>query len=247
MPTFPNGQLQAEMVSFPGHDGEWISGYLARPLWHLDLPGVVVLHHRHGLDAGTEEITRKLAANGYLALCPNLHHREEVNASTKEAAQSLIQAGGVPDDRCLGDTAGAVNYLRNLPAASGKLGIIGYCSGGRQAYMAACRLPLDAAVMCYGTELTKPPTERQPVALTDMTATLSAPLLALTGADDPHTTPADHEVIRRALEAHGKAHEIRIYEGAPHAFFATERPTYHPASAVDGWQRVFDWFGKFLG
>ena len=250
MPTFPNGQLLAEAVNFQGHSGDWISGYLARPLWRQDLPAVVVLHHRNGLDAETEEITRNFAAHGYLALCPNLHHREERNASITEAAEALITAGGVPDDRCLGDVTGAVTYLRNLPTANGKLGVIGYCAGGRQAYLVACQLPLDAAVVCYGGNIVAGPdklTERKPVAPVDMTATLSCPLLSLSGRNDTHPSPAEIAIMGQALEAHGKLHEIHIYEDTGHAFFAVERPSYQPVSATDGWHRVFDWFGKFLG
>src|SRR5262249_56046763 len=88
--------------------------------------------------------------HGYLAICPNLHYREAPGASPDDAAAASRAQGGVPDDRLVGDVAGAVAYLRAMPASNGKAGTIGYCSGGRQSFLAPCRLPLDAAVDCCG-------------------------------------------------------------------------------------------------
>src|SRR5260370_21753452 len=145
-----NDAMMAETISITGHGGDQIEAYLARPLGPGPYGGVVVIHHMPGYDEGSKEITRKFAAHGYLAICPNLHYREAPGASPDDAAAASRARGGVPDDRLVGDVGGAVAYLRAMPASNGKAGTIGYCSGGRQSFLAACRLPLDAAVDCYG-------------------------------------------------------------------------------------------------
>ena len=156
----------------------------------------------------------------------------------------------MPDDRTLGDIEGGIEYLKTSPVAGGKVGVIGYCSGGRQAYLAACRLErIDAAVDCYGGGVVAAPeqlTERQPVAPIDFTGQLSCPLLGLFGNDDRRPSPADVDAMEAALEEHGKTYEFHRYDGAGHAFFSVDRPNYSQAAAVDGWERVFAWFDKYL-
>src|SRR5580704_17357052 len=149
----------AETVSITGHGGDQIEAYLARPLGPGPYGSVVVIHHMPGYDEGSKEITRNFAAHGYLAICPNLHYREAPGASPDDAAAAARAQGGVPDDRLVGDVAGAVAYLRAMPASNGKAGTIGYCSGGRQSFLAACSLPLDAAVDCYGAFVVGTPPE----------------------------------------------------------------------------------------
>src|SRR3989304_8016365 len=119
----------AESITFRGHSGDTIGGYLARPLGPGPYGGVVVIHHAPGYDEATKEITRKLAANGYAALCPNLHYREDPEDPEKAAAAAR-PPGGVPDDRCMGDVRGAGRYLRSLPSGRGQLRGIGDGSGG---------------------------------------------------------------------------------------------------------------------
>ena len=140
----------AETVLMHGHRGERIDAYLARPLGAGPYPGVVVIHHMPGWDGPNKEITRRFAHHGFVAIVPNLHFREG-KATPEENSASIRAAGGMPDDRTMGDVQGAIDYLRELPSLNGKVGVIGYCSGGRQAYLAACTLRgTDAAIDCYG-------------------------------------------------------------------------------------------------
>ena len=140
-----------------------IEAYLARPAHDASRGGVVVIHHMPGFDRGTKEIVRRFAELGYDAVCPNLYHREAPGADPDDAAAAARAAGGVPDDRLLGDVAGAATYLRRLPTGNGRVGVIGYCSGGRQAVLAACRLDIDAAVDCYGAFVTGTPPAGHPL------------------------------------------------------------------------------------
>ena len=127
--------MQAETVQIAGHGGDEIEAYLARPLDRGPYGAVVVIHHMPGYDRQTKEITRRFAAEGYLALCPNLYSREAPGASPDDAAAAVRAAGGVPDERLVGDVAGAARYLRALSSSNGKVATIGYCSGGRQSFL----------------------------------------------------------------------------------------------------------------
>jgi carboxymethylenebutenolidase len=241
--------MLAETVTIRGHDGDEIDAYFARPLGAGPYPGVVVIHHMPGWDEATKEITRRFAAGGYVAVCPHLHHREGPDASPDDAAAAARAAGGVPDARMVGDVTGGVTYLRALPYSNGKVGVIGYCSGGRQAYVVACRADVDAAVDCYGGRVVAPQdqlSERHPVAPIDMTADMRCPLLGLFGVDDANPDPAQVARIDEELKRQGKTYEFHSYEGAGHAFFATDRPSYRVDAANDGWQRIWRFFGTHL-
>jgi carboxymethylenebutenolidase len=241
--------MMAETVKLRGHNGDEINGYLARPLAPGPFGSVVVIHHMPGYDESTKEITRTFAAQGYNALCPNLHYRALPGGDPGEAARLTREAGGVPDEQCVGDVAGAAEVLRSLTNANGKLGVIGYCSGGRQSYLVACSLPFDAAVDCYGGRVAPAPEELtadSPAPVVDLTPNLSCPLLGLFGANDTNPSPEMTARIEAALKASDKPYEFHTYEGAGHAFFSVDRPMYNVDAAVDGWQKIWDFFGRYL-
>ncbi|NJC72346.1 dienelactone hydrolase family protein [Planosporangium thailandense] len=241
--------MLAETVTISGHGGDEIEAYLARPLGPGPYGAVVVIHHMPGYDAATKEITRKFAAHGYLAICPNLYSREAPGASPDDAAATARANGGVPDERLVGDVGGAAAYLRGLNSSNGKVGVIGYCSGGRQSFLAACNLDLDAAVDCYGAFVVGTPPEGYPLQvkpLNDIADRLSCPLLGLFGGEDKYPSPEQTAELDQLLTKLGKEHEFHTYDDAGHAFFAVNRPNYRPEAAVDGWNKVFDFFGRHL-
>lgn len=241
--------MLAETVQIAGHGGDAIEAYAARPLGPGPYGGVVVIHHMPGYDAATKEITRTFATLGFTAVCPNLYSREAPGASPDDAAAAVRAAGGVPDERLVGDVQGAVGYLRGLTNANGRVGVIGFCSGGRQAFLAACSLQLEAAVDCYGAFVVESPPAGLPTRarpLVELTWKLSCPLLGLFGAEDSHPGPAQTAELERALRTHGKEYELHTYEGAGHAFFAVDRPSYRPQAARDGWGRIQEFFARHL-
>ncbi|MCU1605028.1 MAG: carboxymethylenebutenolidase [Modestobacter sp.] len=243
------GDLRAETIHFPGAGGDLVEAYLAQPLDARPTGGVIVVHHMPGYDEGTLEMTRRFAAHGYLAVCPNLYTREAPGADPDDAAAAARAAGGVPDQRFVGDAAGAAAYLRSLPAANGRVGSIGYCSGGRQSFLAACTVDLDAAVDCYGAFVVGTPPEGFPLQvepLLDRVGDLRCPVLGLFGAEDSYPSPAHTAILEQALTAAGKPFEFHTYDDAGHAFFATDRPSYRPTAAKDGWQRIWAFFGQHL-
>lgn len=241
--------MQAGLVTITGAGGDEIDAYLAHPVDGPPAGGVVVIHHMPGWDAATKEITRRFAAMGYAAISPNLHHRDAPGAEPDDAAAASRANGGVPNDRMLGDVGGAVEHLRGLPSANGRVGTIGYCSGGRQSLLAGCRLPVDAAVDCYGAFVLGPPPptlglEWEPIE-GDL-ADLSCPLLGLFGDDDKNPTPDEVAQLDAVLTGHGKDHEFHSYPGAGHAFFSVDRPSYRQAAAVDGWARIDAFYARHL-
>src|SRR5215469_3903017 len=216
----------SETVTITGHGGDAIEAYSARPLTSRQAGGVVVLHHLPGYDRQTKEFTRSLAAG---------------------RAQGAIP---VPDERVVGEAAGAVAYLKGLSNANGKIGVIGHCSGGRQSFLAAVSLPLDAAVDCYGGFVVGMPPAGHPLVgwepIVNKTADLSCPLLGLFGSLDAQPAPKHVAELEAALSAAGKTYKFRTYEGANHGFLQVDSVRYHAESAVEAWREVLDWFGRYL-
>ncbi len=241
--------LTADEIRITGHDGDEINAYVAHPHGTGPFPAVAVIHHMPGWDEETIEAANRFAAHGYLAIVPNLHFRDAPGAAPDDAAAASRAAGGVPDERFLGDLAGAIAYLRSQPASNQKVGVIGYCSGGRQAFLAACSSDIDAAVDCYGGFVVGDVPEGMPRNLKPilhLAPQMRCPLLGLFGLDDRFPSPEQVDEIEAELQRLGKDYEFHRYEGAGHAFFSTERDAYRPAAARDGWQRIFEFFGHHL-
>ena len=225
----------AETTTITGHQGDQIEAYFARPLSGEHQPSVLVLHHMPGYDRESKEAVRTFAVYGYAALMPNLHHRYAPGAKAGDAAAAARDAGGVPDDQCLGDAQGAIDVLRARPEANGKVGVIGYCSGGRQTFLVACTLDVDAAVDCYGGR-----------ADISMAPNLRCPLLGLFGAEDQSPSPRDVAEMEAALKENDKVFDFHTYDGAGHAFFSVDRPSFRLDSAKDGWKKIWAFFGEHL-
>ena len=242
--------MTTETIRIPGHDGDQVEAYLARPAQDGSRGGVVVIHHMPGYDRATKEIVRRFAELGYDAIMPNLYWRDAPGAPPDDAAAAARAQGGVPDERLVGDVAGAADHLRSLPSSNGRVGVIGYCSGGRQSVLAACNVDVDAAVDCYGAFVTGEPPEGFPLQVTnlvDQLPNLRCPLLGLFGNEDQYPTPEHVDELDRILTEQDKPHEFHRYDGAGHAFFNTDHPSFRPEAAADGWERIEAFFKTHLG
>jgi carboxymethylenebutenolidase len=241
--------MLAETLSIPGANGDLIHAYMARPLGPGPFPAMVVIHHMPGWDEWYREATRRFAHHGYVALSPNLYDRAG-HGTPEDVAAKVRAAGGVPDEQAVGDMAGALAYLQALPYVS-KVGVFGTCSGGRHAYLAACRIPgFEAVVDCWGGRVVMTPeqlNDNNPVAPLDYTPDLPCPILGLFGDDDRSPSPDQVDLHERALIEHGKTYEFHRYPGAGHGFFYYHRPNYRQEQAVDGWARIWTFLGKHLG
>jgi carboxymethylenebutenolidase len=246
-----NDAIETASIRITGADADEIEAYQARPVDAVtSRGGVVLIHHLPGFDRWSKEVARRFAVEGYDVIAPNLFWRDAPGADPDDAAATGRANGGVPDERLVGDVAGAVAALRALPTSNGKVAVIGHCSGGRQAVLAACHLDIQGAVDCYGAFVTGASPEGFPVpmrGLEDQLHGISAPLLGLFGNDDTHPSPAEVATLDGLLNGLGKDHEFHGYDGAGHAFFCTDRPSYRVETALDGYQKIGAFFARVLG
>ncbi len=241
--------LLAETVTMTGAHGDRINAYFARPLGPGPFPGMVLAHHMPGWDEWYRETTLKFARHGYATIAPNLYFRAG-HGTPEDVAAKVRGEGGIPDDQAVSDLAGALQYICALPYSNGKVGIFGTCSGGRLAYLTACRTTgFNAAVDCWGGGVVMAPDQlnpKMPVAPLDYTKDLSCPILGLFGNDDSHPAPEQVNQQEAELKKYSKNYEFHRYDGAGHGFFYYHRPMYRQEQAVDGWEKIWVFLDKCL-
>ncbi|MGB8474357.1 MAG: dienelactone hydrolase family protein [Candidatus Acidiferrum sp.] len=214
---------------------ETVSGYLALPEGHGRHPALVVIHEWWGLNDQIKGEARKLASQGYVALAVDLY-RGKV-ATTPEEAHELMR--GVPDDRGIRDLKAAYAYLASRrDVEANKIGSVGWCMGGGWSIQLAMNEPkLAACIVNYGSL----PTEASSI------EKIKAPVLGNFGADDRGITPDSVHAFDAAMKAAGKSVDVKIYEGAGHAF---ENPNnkqgYRPEATADAWARMTAFLKKTL-
>ena len=185
--------LIAETITIVGDGGDTIEAYLAQPTDVDQVGAIVVIPTCPAMTRPPRRSAGASPPTASSALMPNLYHREAPGAEPDDAAAVARASGGVPDERLVGDVKGAMGNLTSLPRSNGKVASIGYCSGGRQSFLAGCRLPLDAVIDCYGAFVVSDPPEGAPFRMTavvDEAPNLSAPLLGLFGAEDQYPSPS---------------------------------------------------------
>ncbi len=243
--------MLAETITVTGDGGDQIHAYLARPLGEGPFPAMVLLHHIPGWDEWYREAARRYAHHGYVTISPDLYCRDG-HGSAEDMAAKVRAEGGVSDDRVIGDADGCIAYLRSLPNVSGKVGVMGTCSGGRHSYLVACRsaLGVDAVVDCWGGGVVMGPDDlspQRPVAPIDYTADLNVPLLGLFGENDRSPTPEQVAIHEAELKRLNKPYEFHMYPDAGHGFFYYHYPAAYAAeAAVDGWEKIWDFLGQHL-
>jgi len=221
------------MVEFSSNGGT-ATGYLAIPPKGSG-PGVIVIQEWWGLVDHIKDVCDRFAAEGYVALAPDLYHGTA--AKSPDEAGKLMMAMRI--DQAEKDIRGAINFLLDQEATTGsKVGIIGFCMGGALALYAATKnSQVGTCVVFYGGHPNVKP---------DL-ATLQAPLLGIYGEQDRSVTPEIARDLERKLKQLGKSVEIHIYPGADHAFFNDQRPqVYDEKAAQDSWRRVIQFFAKHL-
>lgn len=228
-----------EMVEIPAATGT-MPAFLARPAGDGRSPVVIVIQEAFGLNAHIKDVARRVAAEGYVALAPDLFHRGGKNrvAGYDELPKALQLMGELTDDGITADVGSAIAWLEQQPfARADRLGITGFCMGGRVSYLTACTLPdkIKAAVPFYGGGI--------PVYLTEH---LKAPVLAFFGDQDPFIPLDQVELLKSEAKRLGKRVEVVVYPGAPHGFFCNERDSYRPEAAADAWERLKKFFAQHL-
>ena len=227
--------VQGEMIDVGG-----MPAYLAKPAGAGPWPAVLVIQEAFGLNEHIKDVARRVAGEGYVALAPDLFYRGGKGRTARydELPKALELMGSLNDDDIVADVGRAIAHCENDPAVRrGRIGITGFCMGGRVSYLAPCALPdkIAAAVPYYGGGI--------PI---DRTATLRAPVLAFFGDADPFIPMDQVEKLRSEAARLGKKVEIVVYPGAPHGFFCNERDSYRPDAARDAWERTKAFFARHL-
>ncbi|WP_017714942.1 dienelactone hydrolase family protein [Kamptonema formosum] len=244
--TTDDRDLVAGEVKIPVKDGE-IPAYRAMPAVGGDLPVVLVVQEIFGVHAHIQDICRRFAKQGYLAIAPELFARQgDVSKLTdiQEIRQQVVSK--VPDEQVMSDLDATVVWAKESGKGNtGKLGITGFCWGGRIVWLYAAHNPaVRAGVAWYGRVVDEPAplTPKNPI---DIAGELKVPVLGLYGGKDEYIPNDTVERMREALKAGSSGSEIVVYEDAPHGFYADYRPTYRKEEALDGWMRLRDWFRKY--
>jgi len=241
--TDSNGLIAGE-VKIPVQDGE-IPAYRAMPAAGGPFATILVVHEIFGVHEHIKDICRRLAKVGYFAVAPYLYSREGDVAGKTDMKDVLSIVRKVPESQVAADLDATVAWAKGTGNAdTSRLGITGFCWGGRQVWLYAAHNPkLKAAVAWYGP-LQYPKSETAPVNPGDEVKQMNAPVLGLYGGADASITAEQVDAMRAAIKAAGKSSEIIVYPNTPHAFNADYRPSYRAEQAKDGWQRMLMWFKK---
>ena len=247
--TDAEGGIVAGVSKMTGANGDQIHVYIAKPDGAGPYPGVVMTHHAPGWDEFYREFARRFAEHGYITAVPDLYDR--FGHGTPDDVAAMARAGGgISDAQVRGDAEGALKMITSDPASNGKVGVIGTCSGGRHALMVASLVPGFGAVAdLWGGNVVVPAdrlTENQPVAVIDMTPQLNVPLIGLFGNDDMGPSPAQVDQHEAMLKEHGKTYVFHRYDGAGHGFVYYHMPAYRQMPAMDGWNKVDEFFAQNL-
>ena len=240
--------MLAETITITGHNDESIHAYLSRPLGEGPFPSIVLIPHMPGWDEWCRETARRFTQHGYMTICPDIYSR--FGNGTPDEIARIAREIGLGDDSVMADTQASQAHVKSHPTSNGKVGVIGMCSGGRHAFLAACTVDgFDAAVDCWGGGVVmreEEITPLRPVAPIDLTAELSCPLLGIFGNEDRSPTPEQVDQHEAALQQYGKEYAFHRYDGAGHGFWYYHREAYRPEPAMDSWNKTFAFFDRYL-
>jgi carboxymethylenebutenolidase len=244
-------RVRSENIEFKS-GSETIKGYLARPSQSGRNAGIVVIHEAFGLVEHIRDIARRFANIGYNALALDLYSRKGGPSDPNDINTVFPIMFGKSDAEAVQDLEAAAAHLRGLPGATGKIGAIGFCSGGRQTLLFACSSDkVDAAVDCWGGFIHRatPDAETSPARPTpilNLVDRLHCPLFAVFGEEDQNPTVAQSEELKSRAQRAGKDVTIKVYGNAGHAFLADYRPSYREGPAQELWRDAVTFFDKHL-
>ena len=221
--------ITAYDVVHPGYNGDPVPAYVARPSSPGAYPGLLLAHGVHGHEEHMKDVARRFAVLGYVCIVPALYSRDGFLTVVEEE-----------------DMAKAHDFLRKSSYVGDRVGLVGFCSGGRMALIYDCNSQgLSAFVNFYSNGIFAP-TEVNPVPAGEMVKDLSCPMLGLFGDEDTNPSPDDVGRLRGDLETHGKTFEIVSYKNAAHAFFSDTRSSYRSEVCYMAWGRCLEWLSRYL-
>jgi len=233
--AFTDPDIRAEYIAYPSAKGHGeVRGYLVRPAKASGpVPGVVVVHENRGLNPYIEDVARRLAKAGFVALAPDGLSSVGGYPGNDERGREL--QAQVDPQKLMNDFFAAIEYLQTSDLTTDKIGIVGFCYGGGVSHAAAVAYPeLAAAVPFYGRQ-----------ARPEDVGRIQAPLLIHFAETDPNVN-ATWPAYEDALKAAGKTYEAHVYPGTNHGFHNDSTPRYNEAAAKQAWDRTIDWFERHL-
>ncbi|OAI39273.1 carboxymethylenebutenolidase [Planctomycetaceae bacterium SCGC AG-212-D15] len=239
--------LEAGEVKIPVAKEETIPAYRAMPDKGGPFPVVLVVQEIFGVHEHIKDVCRRFAKLGYMAIAPELYARQGDVSKIKDIKEIISQVvSKVPDAQVMSDLDATVAWSKKSGKGdTAKLGITGFCWGGRIVWLYSAHNPnLKAGVAWYG-RLVGTADELHPKNPMDLVGALKAPVLGLYGEADTGIPKESVEKMRQALKDAKKPAEIVLYPDTPHAFFADYRPSYRKENAEDGWKRLQEWFKKY--
>lgn len=244
-------RIKGGVIPLPSGGGR-IAAYLAQPNQPGSYPGIVVIQEAFGLVHHICDLARRFANIGYNAVAPALYWRRGGPPNPEDFGSVAPVMFGLPDSEAVQDLEAAADYLRGLPGATGKVGAIGFCSGGRHTLLFACSsTKVDAAIDCWGGFINRATPDAEtsaarPKPPLDMVGQLHCPLFGVFGVEDQNPPVALEAELKRRAEAAGKDVTTKIYQAAGHAFLADYRPTYREGPAFQLWGDILSYFEKHL-
>ena len=235
-----DADVRAGMVEFPASDGSTLKGYVAVPTPTnariKTPPGVLVIHENRGLTEHIQDVVRRLAKANYTALGVDLLSRQGGSEAHPDEGERTGLLGQSPPEQIIADLSAGLDYLKSRDdVVPEMLGVVGFCFGGGYAWRLATQRPdLKAAVPYYGPN---PPLEDVP--------NIKAAVLGIYGSLDNRIT-GQVPALEEALKSAGTTYEIKIYEGADHAFHNDTGARFNLEAATDAWERTLAWFEKYL-
>lgn len=227
-----DGQLISGIVSYPGLAEDELMGYWAYTESDTPRPTVIVIQEWWGLNDHIKDVANRFAAEGYVALAPDLYH----GVVTTEPDEARKQAMELGMRDAVGEIQQAIDFLKGQDFVNGRFGIVGFCMGGGLVLKTAANSPdIAAAIPFYGSPLS-----------TDEAAQVTAPVLSFLGSRDG-ISASSYETMHAALTDAGVENKFQLYDGAQHAFFNDTRASYDSEAAADAWQQTLGWFETHIG
>lgn len=222
--------IETDTLHIPVGDGTTMDGYLARPAGAGPHPGLIVFQEIFGVNEHIRDVARRFAAEGYVALAPDLFHRfaPSYQGTYEDIPASIAMAGKLVPEGLVADIKATYDAIcAHAAVAKDRIGAIGYCMGGGMAFGSNATVPLRAAVSYYGT----PPPEMQEM----LASRLHGPMLFVWAGNDPYITLERRREVTDLVRKHGKTFVDAEWAGANHGFFCDARSDHHPVAAKQAW------------
>lgn len=238
-------EIQSRTVTLTAADGP-MPAYECQPTGRKPAPAIIVIMEAFGLNSHIKDVTERVAREGYVAIAPDLYYRF---GSPIVPYQDIQKAIGYlqqfQDEKIMGDVGATIAHLKGQSfVRADRIGIMGFCMGGKFTFLAAARHADDlrAAVSFYGGGIVSD----APSAPINSAGQIKHPILCFFGDKDPLIPLEQANRVEATLKGPGKPHDVKIYEGATHGFFCNDRPSYHPEAAHDAWEKTTTWFSRYL-